>query len=139
MAKKRVGSSQSFLLTDTTEKVVRRDFEGVCQTAEIVERRLAGSGFEMGDGGRLQTRSFCQLTKGARDTLESRVSALTCSVSPRSRQTPPLSPASFPFSLILWYPVHPGRLDRRGGERGTIRSFSTIIGPKLQKRGNHEF
>ena len=62
IAKKLVGSSQGILLTDTTEKVVRRDFESVCQTAEIVERRLAGSGFEMGDGGGLKTCSFCQIT-----------------------------------------------------------------------------
>ena len=62
MAKKRVGSSQGIFLTDTTEKVVRRDSEGVCQTSEIVKRRLTGSGFELGDSGGLQTRSFCQLT-----------------------------------------------------------------------------
>ena len=45
----RVGSGQFFELGDSPQQVVRRHVERVRKQAQIVERRFARAGLEMGD------------------------------------------------------------------------------------------
>ena len=67
MAVQPVGTGQGLGIGDAAQQIVGGHVQRICQSAEVVEGGLAGSGLEVGDGGGLKAGAFCErlLAQGA--------------------------------------------------------------------------
>jgi len=71
-----VRTSKGLIVGYAAEKIISGYVEGIGQPPQVVEGRFTGSGFEVGNGGSLETGAICQISLAEFALLPSRAESI---------------------------------------------------------------